>query len=98
MFFLDRKHRVRGYQEIGRGGIGQAPAEPREIYQAALLANAAAVVVAHNHPSGDPEPSVDDFALARRLAQAGTVLGVDFVDHVVIGAAGAFVSVQARAV
>ena len=59
---------------------------PREIYRDALLAGASAVVVAHNHPSGDPTPSSDDREVTRRLAEAGETLGVDLLDHLVIAA------------
>ena len=58
---------------------------PREVFKAAMLANAAAIVLAHNHPSGDPTPSPDDMALTRRLVDAGRLIGVDVLDHIVIG-------------
>jgi DNA repair protein RadC len=55
------------------------------VFKAALLANAAAIILAHNHPSGDATPSVDDCALTQRLQAAGDLLGIDVLDHVVIG-------------
>ena len=58
---------------------------PREVFRDALLANAAAVVLAHNHPSGDPEPSRDDELLTRRLARAGELVGVELLDSLVVG-------------
>ena len=64
----------------------------------AILASAAAIVLAHNHPSGDPEPSAEDVALTRRLAAAGTLLGIEVLDHVVIGEVGRFVSLKERGV
>ena len=67
------------------GGIASVPVEPRTIFTAALLANAAAVIVAHNHPSGDPEPSTQDITLTRRLLAAGDLLGIPVLDHLVIG-------------
>jgi DNA repair protein RadC len=60
------------------------------VFKAALLANAAAIIVAHNHPSGDPTPSPDDAALTARLAAAGEMLGVPLLDHIVIGDARYF--------
>ena len=66
---------------------------PREVFKAALLANAASIVLAHNHPSGDPAPSPDDVALTRRLVDAGRLLGVEVLDHIVIGE-GRYVSVR----
>ena len=64
---------------------------PREVFAPALLRRAAAIVVAHNHPSGDPEPSADDRTTTRRLQRAGRLLGIELLDHVVLGA-GRFVS------
>jgi len=58
---------------------------PREVFKAALLANAAAIILTHNHPSGDPTPSADDMALTRRLAEAGTLIGVEVLDHIIVG-------------
>ena len=55
------------------------------MFKAALLANAAAIILYHNHPSGDPSPSVDDAQLTRRLVDAGTLLGVDVLDHIIVG-------------
>jgi DNA repair protein RadC len=61
-----------------------------------LLASAAALVVAHNHPSGDPEPSAEDIALTRRLVSAGTLLGIEVLDHVILGEDGRHVSLKER--
>ena len=79
------KHRVIAYHEVSRGTIDSTLAHPREVFKAALLANAAAIVLSHNHPSGDPTPSPDDVELTRRLAAAGEVLGVPVLDHIIIG-------------
>ena len=79
------KHRVIAYHEVSRGTIDSTLAHPREVFKAALLANAAAIVVSHNHPSGDPTPSPDDVDLTRRLAAAGEVLGIPVLDHIIIG-------------
>jgi len=96
-FFFDRKHRMTGYIEVGRGGIAHSPMEAREILVAAFAVNAAAVAVAHNHPSGDPSPSPDDAAVTRRLMRACALVGLEFLDHLVIGANGAFFSLSALA-
>ena len=63
-----------------------------------LLASAAALVLAHNHPSGDPEPSAEDVALTRRLVAAGQLLGIEVLDHLILGEAGRFVSLRERGV
>ena len=82
---LSTKHRVIAYHEVSRGSLDSTLVHPREVFKAALLANAAAIVLAHNHPSGDPTPSPDDMTLTRRLVDAGRLLGVDVLDHIVIG-------------
>src|SRR5260370_500172 len=73
---LTTKHRVIAYHEVSRGILDSTLVHPREVFKAALLANASAIVAGHNHPSGDPTPSPDDIALTRRLAAAGDILGV----------------------
>lgn len=85
MLCLSTKNRVIGYHEVSRGTLDATLVHPREVFKAALLANAAAIIVAHNHPSGDPTPSADDIALTSRLMAAGTLLGVSVLDHIVIG-------------
>ncbi len=86
VILLDTKHRPLAVHAVSVGGLAFAPVSPREVFKAALLANAAAVILAHNHPSGEPEPSVDDVRLTVRLQSAGELLGVDVLDHVIIGA------------
>ncbi len=84
---LDRRHRVLREARIGVGGVAHSPMEPREVFSATLREpGAAALIVAHNHPSGDATPSPDDFAITRRLARGSELLGLEFVDHLVIGA------------
>jgi len=85
MLCLTTKYRVIAYHEVGRGTLDSVLVNPREVFRAALLANAAAVVVGHNHPSGDPTPSPDDLDVTRRLAAAGEVLGIPVVDHIIVG-------------
>ena len=82
---LDTKHRLLHRAVISIGSIDHTFMSPREVYRDALLANAAALVVAHNHPSGDPEPSRDDEVVTRRLASAGELIGVALLDHLVVG-------------
>ena len=82
---LSTKHRIIAYHEVSRGSLDSTHVHPREVFKAAILANAAAIVLAHNHPSGDPTPSPDDITLTRRLVDAGRLIGVDVLDHIVIG-------------
>lgn len=82
---LDTKHRLLELATVSVGSVDHTFMAPREVYRDALLANASAIVLAHNHPSGDPEPSRDDELLTRRLVRAGEILGVPLLDHVVVG-------------
>ncbi len=82
---LSTKHRVLAYHEVSRGTLDATLVHPREVFKVALLANAAAIILSHNHPSGDPNPSVDDVQLTRRLVDAGALLGVDVLDHIIVG-------------
>ncbi len=92
---LDTKHRVLEAITVSVGSLDHTFMSPREILRDALLANAAAVVVAHNHPSGDPEPSRDDERVTRRIVEAGRVVGVEVLDHLVVGG-GTWVSLARR--
>lgn len=85
---LDRKHRLRGYQEVSRGGLDNAPVDLRVLFAGVLVAGTPAFALAHNHPSGDPAPSLDDHALTRRVARAADLLGVEFLDHLVVASSG----------
>lgn len=82
---LDTKHRIVGIEEAAKGSLTCTVVHPREIYKSVLLANAAAVIFVHNHPSGDPTPSREDLEITRRLREVGELLGVRVLDHVVVG-------------
>lgn len=83
--FLNTKNRIIGAEIISEGTLTGSLVHPREVYQPAILRHAAALVVAHNHPSGDPNPSREDRELTAMLYQAGKTLGIPLLDHVVIG-------------
>ena len=85
MLCLTIKHRVIGYHEVSRGALDATLVHPREVFKAAILANAAAIILAHNHPSGDPTPSADDAELTRRLVEGGELLGIQVLDHLIVG-------------
>lgn len=87
---LDSRHRLVRAQALTVGTLDCSVVHPRDVFRTALEANAASVVVFHNHPSGDPTPSPEDEALTRRLAAAGTLLGVDVLDHLVLADASYF--------
>jgi DNA repair protein RadC len=82
---LDAKHRVVRTAIVAAGTLNTTVVQPRDVFREAMLGAAAAVVVFHNHPSGDPTPSPDDVELTRRLAAAGALMGIDLVDHIVLG-------------
>lgn len=83
--FLDTRHRVIEYRELFYGTIGSATVHPREVVKAALTLNAAAVILAHNHPSGVAEPSHADATLTRKLMEACATVDIRVLDHLVIG-------------
>lgn len=82
---LDSKNVMTGIYTISIGSLNASIVHPRETFKAAILANAAAIIMMHNHPSGDPTPSREDFELSRRMREAGDLLGIRFLDHIVIG-------------
>jgi DNA repair protein RadC len=82
---LDAKHHVNGIHLVSIGSLDASVVSPREVYKAAILANAAAIIVAHNHPSGDPTPSQEDIETANKIKQAGDLLGINMLDFLVIG-------------
>ncbi len=82
---LDTKHRVMRTTIVTVGTLDASIMHPREIFREATAAGAAAIVVFHNHPSGDPEPSQEDIALTHRLIAAGVLMGIDVIDHIILG-------------
>ncbi|EPQ8820761.1 RadC family protein [Pseudomonas aeruginosa] len=88
MVLLDNRHRIIEFVELFQGTIDSASVYPREVIKAALAQNAAAVVLVHNHPSGDPEPSRADRQITDRLQQALNTVEIRLLDHVIVGAEG----------
>jgi DNA repair protein RadC len=82
---LDTKHRVLRTAVLAIGTLNSSAVQPREVFREAAIGGAAAIVVFHNHPSGDPTPSLDDRELTRRLVAAGRLMGIDVIDHLVLG-------------
>ncbi len=93
--YLDAKHRVIRQREIYIGTLNSAVVSTRDVLRFALDDHAASLVVFHNHPSGSPEPSGEDLLFTRKLVEAGKVLGVDVLDHLILGA-GRYVSLKQR--
>jgi DNA repair protein RadC len=92
---LDAQLQACGYKVVATGGQNQTVVDPRTLFRDALLLGAAALVLGHNHPSGDPTPSGDDLKLTRQLVQAGQLLGVRVHDHLILGGPGRFASLAA---
>ena len=88
LLMLDSKHRVLGFHELFRGTLDGASVYPREVVKIALQYNAAAMILVHNHPSGDPEPSEADRVLTQKLKEALSLVGVRTLDHIVVGREG----------
>jgi len=95
---LTIRHRILGLHTVSVGCLTSSLVHPREVFKPAILAGSAALLLAHNHPSGDPEPSAEDIALTRRLTAAGQLLGIEILDHLILGEGGRFVSLRERGV
>lgn len=82
---LNTKNVVISIRLVTKGTLDASLVHPREVFQGALINNASSIIVAHNHPSGDPTPSREDFAVTNRLEECGKTLGIDVLDHIVVG-------------
>lgn len=80
----DSSNKPKGYFEVTVGTLNSSLVHPREVFQRAILCNAANIILAHNHPSGNPEPSQEDMAITRQLVEAGKILGIPVLDHLII--------------
>lgn len=85
IFCLNTKNKIVGVHTISIGSLNASIVHPREVFKAAMLNNAAAIICIHNHPSGDPEPSREDIETTRRLVEAGKIIGIEVLDHIIIG-------------
>jgi DNA repair protein RadC len=95
VFLLNVRCRLIGHELIGMGTLNSVLLASRDIFRLAIMQAAHSVVIAHNHPSGDPEPSPEDVRGTRAMVRAGQVLGIELMDHVVIGFGGKFASLKA---
>ena len=82
---LDGKNRILCIDSVSVGSLNQSIVHPREVFKTALLSSAAAIILVHNHPTGDPAPSSEDIAITRRLREAGEIMGIKVLDHIIIG-------------
>jgi DNA repair protein RadC len=84
MLMLNRQHQILGYHQVSKGGITGTIIDLRVIYQVALKANASAIIIAHNHPSGNLEPSETDKKVSREVKDAGKILNITLLDHIIL--------------
>ena len=92
VMLLDQKNSAIGLHTVSIGSLTASIVAPREVFKVAILANCANILIAHNHPSGDCQPSKEDRAITQRLKEAGALLGINVLDHLVIGAEGRYFS------
>lgn len=83
---LDRRLQILSREMVSLGSLGGSIATAREIFRGAIVKNSAAMILVHNHPSGDPSPSPEDYAVTKTMVAAAKLLGIDFLDHLIIGA------------
>ncbi|WP_281889058.1 DNA repair protein RadC [Paenibacillus sp. YYML68] len=83
--FLNTKNHVIGQETLSMGSLNASIVHPREVFRAAIKRSSAAIICAHNHPSGDPTPSSEDIQITKRLAEAGELIGIELLDHLIIG-------------
>jgi DNA repair protein RadC len=88
LILLNPRNKIIGISTISIGTLNASLVHPREVFKDAIMHSAASVVLAHNHPSGDPEPSEDDLTITKRLIEAGKILGIEVLDHIIIAKNG----------
>lgn len=91
---MNTRQSIVGIYHISKGTLDASLLDPKEVFRPALMTNATGFILVHNHPSGDPSPSREDKAVTSQLEQGAKILGISFLDHVIIGAAGSYVSMS----
>jgi len=85
ILILNTTHKIVAVHEISRGTLNASMVHPREVFKPAVLHNAAAIICFHNHPSGEPKPSKEDIETTNRLVEAGKIMGIEVLDHIIVG-------------
>ncbi|MDD3040434.1 RadC family protein [Bacteroides sp.] len=93
--YLDRKGYINAYEIVSIGGLHSSIVHPREVFKPAILTSSASIILAHNHPTGDPTPSQEDRDVTNRLREAGKIMGITVLDHIIIGV-GRYISFQEK--
>lgn len=96
MASLNTKNQVVGLHTIHIGSVNSSIVHPREVFQQAILNNATSIMVFHNHPSGDVSPSNEDIQITKRLAEAGRIIGIELLDHIIIGSNKSYASLKEK--
>lgn len=95
---LDVKNQPTSIQTVSIGSLNSAIVHPREIFKLAILSNAASIIITHNHPSGNITPSNEDISITQRIKEAGKIIGIDLIDHIIIGAEDSFCSLKEKGI
>lgn len=96
VMMLNTKNHVIGLHRAHIGSLNASIVHPREVLKSAILNNAASIIVSHQHPSGDPTPSKEDLEVTKRLAEAGKIIGIELLDHVIVSHTGKYVSLKEK--
>jgi len=94
MATIDVRNKVTGLFEVSTGTLNSSLVTPREVFKRAILQNAAGIVLGHNHPSGNIDASSDDIQITKKLVKSGKILGVNVVDHIIVGSEGNYSSMK----
>ena len=94
--YLNTKNKIVGFEMVSKGTLNSSLVHPREVFKGALLANAHAIILAHNHPSGEVDPSHADKSVTEILVKAGQLLNVEVLDHVILGCTGSYFSFREK--
>lgn len=97
VLYLDRKGGLISMEDVSVGGLHSSLVHPREVFKTAIKRSAASLILVHNHPSGDPSPSQEDIEVTRRLAEVGKLMGIEVLDHIIIGEKG-YTSLKSRSI
>ena len=96
MLTIDIKSKLTGVFEVSIGNLTSSLVKPREVFKRAILQNSAGIILGHNHPSGNPEPSKDDIKLTENLLEAGEIVDIEIIDHLIIGDGNYFISLKEK--
>lgn len=95
---LDTKNQPLSVNVVSVGSLNSSIVHPREVFKVAILSNAASIIIFHNHPSGDVAPSTEDINVTNRLKEAGKLIGIELIDHIIIGSEGKYCSLKEKGI